>query len=416
MPSRHVSARHLSTSTARRILLRAQALDRPRPSTTPTRAALGRAAAKLGVIQVDSVSVFARAHYLPLYSRLGPYDRETLDGLYSNAPHVLLEQWGHEACLVTPDVHRLLAPFRSTWSEKVLTRVEEQRPGIVTEIERVIADEGPLSAREVDARLADHHRSGPRREGDPGWWNWNVTKHALEGLFHGGRLASAGRNRAFERRFELAERIAPGAPNAKEDAFRELVRRSLHHLGIGTAAWIADYYRLGTPPTKTILEELAAEGLAEPVTIEGVRAPAWRAPGASAARAATGATLLSPFDPAIFDRGRLHDLFGVHYRIGIYTPTAKRTSGYYSLPFLLGERIVARYDLKADRPSGGLLVQGAFSEAPGDGDWPAAAEIARAAATELRIAAKWQGLGDVVVPDGAAGDAADTTRKALTDA
>nr|NLD41095.1 winged helix-turn-helix domain-containing protein [Actinomycetales bacterium] len=330
----------LTLSQARRLALRAQGVESPPPATL-RRGAVARAAADLGVIQIDSVNVLARAHYMPLYARLGPYPREQLDSLFSHPPRRLLEQWGHEACLVTPEVHRLLAPLRNRWVERNLASIEERQPGIMDALHRVIGEHGPLTSREVQAHLEEEFPAPERGPG--GWWSWSAVRSGLEVAFHDGTIASAGRNPSFERRYDLIERLLPAehlAVPSRDDAIPALVRRSLRHLGVGTAHSIADYYRLRVAPVAAALAGLEVSGAAELVEIVEIRAPAWKDPAATIPRRATATTLLSPFDPLIFERRRTEELFGMHYRIGIYTPAPQRTTGYYSLPLLVGENIV----------------------------------------------------------------------------
>lgn len=382
-------------------MLRAQGLERAPGEVT--NGAVQRAALRLGVIQIDSVNVLARAHYLPLYSRLGAYPRAELDRLFSNSPRSLLEQWGHEACLVSPEVHRLLAPLRARWASSYVAEVEARSPGVMDAIHRVIAEHGALTARQVQAHLLEEFPALPK--GGGGWWSWSAVKEALEISFHAGTLASAGRNASFERHYDLVDRLVPKQRTqpSVDEAIAELTLRSLRHLGIGTLASIADYYRLKRTPVAAALAELERTGLAERVVVTGLKAQMWKDPAATAPRAATATTLLSPFDPLIFERERALNFFGLHYRIGIYTPAPQRETGYYSLPLLMGEQITSRYDLKADRGSGVLLVNGAFAEPQWESNWPSEAAIVHAAVSKLRHLADWLGLGDVVVPDGAPG-------------
>ncbi|HZK05412.1 MAG TPA: crosslink repair DNA glycosylase YcaQ family protein [Actinomycetaceae bacterium] len=402
----------LTLSQARRLVLRAQGIDRP-PARAPRRGGVGRAAARLGVIQIDSVNVLTRAHYMPLYSRLGRYPREELDRLFSAPPRRLLEQWGHEACLVTPEVHRLLAPLRKGWVRRHLGSTEKKYPGVMDAVHRVIGEHGPATGREVQIHLAEEYPA-PVRTGR-GWWNWTAVKSAIELAFHGGSIASAGRTASFERRYDLVERLLPEehlAEPPEEEAIAALTARSLVHLGLGTARSVADYYRLPVAPVAEALQELEEVGEVERVEVEGITAPVWKDPAAVVPRRATALTLLSPFDPLIFERRRTEQLFGMRYRIGIYTPGPKRTTGYYSLPLLMGENIVARFDLKADRKVGELLVNGAFLEKPFAARWPEEAEIAAAAAAELRRMADWLELGAVVVPEDAPGGGVTALRVA----
>lgn len=388
---------------ARRLALRAQHLDRPAPSGPAGPARIHAMIRKLGLIQLDSVNVFARAHYMPLFSRLGPYDTAVLDRAFGTHPRRLVEQWGHMACVVPPHTHQLLAHRRRQWlsSDEArgnLASIERSAPGLVEEARRAVAEQGAMTATAFEAQ----HGAIPAKV--PQMWSRTAGKAAFEHLWFAGEFATAARTAQFERVYDLTERVLPLREMDDDDARRDLTLRALRHLGIGTARCIADFYRSNVALTAQWLAALEAEGLAERVEVDGWRGPVWKDPALAAPRRGTGSALLSPFDPLVFERTRLATLFGVHYRIGIYTPAAKRTHGYYSLPFLLGEQIVARYDLKADRAAGRLLVNGAFLEPEHEENWPGAAEVAGAVVGHLERAAEWLGLGEVSIPDGAPGD------------
>lgn len=397
---------------ARRLALRAQRLDRPVPSEPAGPARVHAMIRKLGLIQLDSVNVFARAHYMPLFSRLGPYETSILDRAYGTHPRQLVEQWGHVACLVPPETHRLLAHRRRGWaeSEEALTRraqIEETAPGVLDEARRAVAEQGPMTATQFE----EQHGNIPAKV--PQMWSRTAGKAAFEHLWFAGEFATAARTQQFERIYDLTERVVPPQELDDDEVRRELTLRSLKHLGIGTARCIADFYRGTIAATAKWLAQLEMEGLAERVEVEGWKGPVWKDPALRAPRRGTGSALLSPFDPLVFERTRLAYLFGVHYRIGIYTPAAKRTHGYYSLPFLLGEQIVARYDLKADRASGRLLVNGAFLEPEHEAQWPNPQEVAIAVVPHLERAAEWLGLGSIEIPDDAPGDGAKSLAFAL---
>lgn len=358
---------------------------------------------KLGLIQLDSVNVFARAHYLPMFSRLGPYDTGTLDRAYGAHPRRLVEQWGHVACLVPPETHQLLAHRRRDWpASKYGVRnreaVEAAAPGIIEAARRLVAEQGATTATQFEAQYGEIPAKVPEM------WARTAGKAAFEHLWFAGEFATAARTAQFERVYDLVERVVPVVEYDDDEARRELTLRALRHLGIGTVRCIADFYRARVDTTTAWLQELEAEGLAERVEVEGWKGPVWKDPDLVAPRRGTGSALLSPFDPLVFERTRLLTLFGVHYRIGIYTPAAKRTHGYYSLPFLLGEQIVARYDLKADRATGRLLVNGAFLEPQHEASWPSSAEIGAGVAPHLERAAEWLGLGSISIPDAAPGE------------
>jgi len=264
----------------------------------------------------------------------------------------------------------------------------------------MLTGEGALTSRQVHARLAHEH---PSR--DDGWgWNWTVAKRVLEFLFFTGQVGSAGRTASFERRYDLVERVLPpavlAAPEPDEaDAVRELVACSVRALGVGTLRCVADYFRLRTEPTALALAELAEAGVVEPVHVVGW-GPAWRHTAAVVPRTSTARALLSPFDPLVWQRQRLEALFGLRYRIEIYTPAAQRTWGYYVLPFLLGEHIAALVDLKADRRDGVLRVLAAHRAPLGPDHGGAIGDVPAALADELELMAGWLGLGAVVVGEG----------------
>ncbi|MBN9376462.1 MAG: YcaQ family DNA glycosylase, partial [Cellulomonas sp.] len=323
---------------ARRIALRAAGLDRARPDGPVTARDVGTVVGRLGVVQIVSVNVFARAHLMPLYARLGAFDAGLVDRAANRAPRRLVESWAHMASFVTPETYRLLGWRRQSYLRDAWGMVRDvplQHAPVVDDIRALLADAGPLTAEQVHARLG-HER--PQRPDDQWGWNWTVSKRVLEYLFFTGQAASAGRNGAFERRYDLVERVLPravlGLPEPDErDAVRELVATSIRALGVGTLRCVADYFRLRQAPTALALAELAEEGVVEPVVVDGW-GTGWRHVGATAPRTTSARTLLSPFDPLVWERTRVEALFGLRYRIEIYTPAAKRTWGYYVLPFL----------------------------------------------------------------------------------
>jgi uncharacterized protein YcaQ len=392
---------HLTVAQARRVALRAAGLDRPR-TARPDRPATARdvtaVVGRLGVLQIDSVNVFARAHLMPLFARLGPFDPALVDRATGRAPRRLVEAWAHQASLVAPETYRLLGWRRRAFVTEAwgsVAGVPVRHAPVVGEVLAILADEGPLTAQEVHTRLEHEH---PRAARDNWGWNWTVAKTVLEYLFFTGQAASAGRNGAFERRYDLAERVLPPAALAADepdepDAVRGLVETSVRALGVGTLRCVADYFRLKTAPTAAALAALAEAGVVEEVVVDGW-GPAWRHAGASVPRTTSARALLSPFDPLVWERRRVEALFGLRYRIEIYTPAPKRQWGYYVLPFLLGDRIAALVDLKADRQDGLLRVLAAH---PTDGLPPG--EVAEHLADELRLAAGWLGLDEVVVAD-----------------
>jgi uncharacterized protein YcaQ len=386
--------RSLSQAQARRIALAAQGFLDP-PHEQPTLRTLGRTLGRTGVLQVDSVNVLQRAHYMPLYSRMGPYDVDLVRRASETRPRRMVEYWAHVQAYMPVDLwpfmrHRMARyrDGRHKWWGSVVT--DELTEGLLLEI----SDRGASTARDLDDGL-------PRKKEHWGW-NWSTTRRALDYLFMVGDVAVAGRNSQFEIRYDLPERVIPAeylqAPTPTEhDAVKELVRRAARSHGVGTLRDLADYYRLRSVPSQSqtgaapVVAELVEEGELLPVTVEGVRRPAYLHRDARIPRRVGARALLSPFDPVVWERERTEALFDFHYRIEIYTPVDKRIHGYYVLPFLLGDRIVGRVDLKADRKTGLLLVRAAYAE-PGAPD-----ETAEELAAELERMAGWLGLHTVVV-------------------
>lgn len=420
---------------ARRIALRAQGLDRPRPSVPPASAAasarseatgggtapgrgrphlgdLQRVVDRLGLLQIDSVTVLARAHLVPVFSRLGPYDTGLLDRATSRAPRRLVETWAHEASFVPARTYPYLAWRRREHAQHAwgsIRSVARQHPEVVDEVRAFVRGAGPVTAREAQAALAHEH---PRPREDWGW-NWSVTKRALELLFFTGEMAAAGRNGAFERLYDVTERVVPpdvlALPEPDDaECFRTLVEIGARAHGIGTTRCFADYFRLRGPRVTQAVDELVEAGVLEPVRVRGWDRPVYRHRDATVPRRATGRALLSPFDPVVFERRRLEELFGTRYRIEIYVPAAQRVHGYYVLPLLLGDRFVARLDLRADRRAGALEVPGAHLE-PG-----APPETLPELLAELRLLGSWLGLERLVVPDEARGDLVAPLRAAVS--
>ncbi len=365
----------------------------------------------MATLQIDSVNVFARSHYMPLFSRVGAYDQAALDRLLFARRPAYVEYWAHVAAFI-PAADWGLFDFRMA-----AMRAKYQAPGgwfdthrdIVEWVRAELADRGPLRPAQIEHDAKQGAR-GP-------WWDWDVVKHALEHLWLFGEVAIAGR-RGFERRYALAEQVIPAhvlaAPVPKDDAIRELVRRAARAYGIATAADIADYWRIADRKAViATLGDLVDAGELRPVTVDGWKsagrpAKAWLHDEAVIPRRIDAAAILTPFDPVVWFRDRAQRLFDFEYRIEIYTPAPRRRYGYYSLPVLLGDDIVGRVDLKADRARSTLLVQSAWWEHGRPAD--AAARLA----DELRLAAAWQGLEEISVSRW--GDAADDLAGALPEA
>jgi uncharacterized protein len=378
----------LSAAEARRLALASQGFVDGRAERPVDGWGLRRVLDRIGLVQIDSVNVLVRAHYLPLFSRLGPYDPELLDRASHRAPRRLFEYWGHEASLLPVALQPLLRwrmdrAAHDSWGS--IQRIRRDRPELIEQVLGVVRDRGPIAASEVEER--------PRRAGP--WWDWSDAKRALEWLFWSGRITSA-RRRGFERLYDLPERVLPRevveAPTpAIEDAQRELVRIAARSLGVAAERDLRDYFRLPAADAKARVRELVEAGDLLPVTVEGWRAPAYLHPGARIPRRVTARALVGPFDSLVWERARTERLFGFRYRLEIYVPKPKRVHGYYVLPFLLGDRLVARVDLKADRKAGALLVKAAHAEP--DAPPETAAELT----AELATMASWLGLERVVV-------------------
>ncbi len=385
-------SRTLSAQQARRIALAAQGLAAPRPPGPVTRRGFRKLVDHLGGLQLDSVNVFARAHYMPVFSRLGSYDRGLLDSEAWGRRPSLFEYWGREAMLLPLATQPLwrwrMADGRDPHLRRKtgLSEFYNVRKGYVDEVLAEIGRRGPVTG-------GDFAPEGPRKSG---WWEWSEGKLALEWLFRAG-LVSVKTRRGFERVYDITERVIPSAilgaaTPTKEDAQRELVRIAARSLGVFDAADLADAFKLYVADCAARAAELVEAGELEPVTVKGWRGKTWMSVGAKVPRRLEAAAILNPFDPLLRNRDRTEHILGIHYRIGLYTPAAQREHGYYVYPLLLGERIAARVDLKSDRKAGRLLVQETHLERGSD-----EGETAQALAAELRTAAAWQGLGDVVI-------------------
>jgi uncharacterized protein YcaQ len=356
---------------------------------------------RIGLVQVDSVNVLARSQDLVLFARLGPHPASLIPD--ASAAGELFEYWVHEASHVPATLHPLLRwKMRREHRWAAVRELAAKRPGWIDEVLARLTIDGPLTAGDFQARV------GPRGT----WWQWDDAKIALEHLFWEGRIVGRRRARDFARVYDLAERCLPpeilALPTpSDDDARRELVARAARHLGVATTADLADYHRLPRADVKRHTTELVEAGRLVPVRVEGWQQPAFLDPGAAVPRRSTARALLSPFDSLVFDRARTERLFGFRYRIEIYVPAPQRVYGYYVLPFLLGEDLVARLDLKADRQAGSLLVHAAYAEPGADGG-----EVAAAAAAELALMASWLGLGSVTV--GGRGDLAGPLAAAVT--
>ena len=404
----------LSREQVRSAVLAAQGFDASSGAAPGTRRLMSTIR-RLGLLQVDSVSVLARAHYIPLFSRLGPYDRDALDRQSGHNPRRLFEYWGHEASLLPVETQPLLRWRMAeghSWSGP--RKVAADRPDLVAAVRETIAAIGPATTAQVETALAGAHT----RSQDYHWgWNWSDAKRALEHLFWVGEISSAGRDRSFARRYDLTERVLPtavlaAATPSRTDSIRALVEQASRAMAVATEADLRDYWRLPRADTRAALGELLEEGILAPVAV-----PGWPAAlihrDAVVPRSTRGEALLVAFDPLTWNRDRVERVFGMRYRIEIYVPASKREFGYYVLPYLYGGQLVARVDLKADRQAGVLRVRGAWSQraVTADPQQPAPSDFAEALDRHLRRLATWLGLHAVAIDR--RGDLADSLRGQL---
>lgn len=404
--------RTTSPAVARRIALAAQGFAEPRPQRAPDRRDLRRVLRRVQLLQLDSVNVAVRAHYAPLFARLGSYDPALVDAAAwddcARKPRLLVEYWAHAASLLPVEDWPLLRWRMREFDRRYRadsTSIANTAPELAEKILGAVHELGPIGAGPLEEALGV---DSTRVRG--GWWNRSEVKRACEWLFATGELTTATR-RGFERRYDLPERVLPARVLARPEpdeaeAARELVTRAASAYGIATEGDLRDYYRLRPAAGKRAIAELVDAGVLEQVRVGGWRDTAYRHADARAPRVVTGRALLCPFDPVVWNRGRAERLFGFRYRIEIYVPESQREYGYYVFPFLLDGHLVGRVDLKADRARGVLRVPGAFAE-PGVDQSRVVAELAG----ELRLMANWLGLTDVV--PGNRGDLAAPLRHAL---
>jgi uncharacterized protein YcaQ len=381
----------LTAGEARRIALAAQGFGAPRPDGPVAKRQILKLIERLGVVQIDSVNVVSRTHYLPAFSRLGAYPRALLEEVAWGKPRPLFEYWAHEASLLPLNRQPL---FRWRMQDardgvgiwKGVARFRRERADFVERVLNEIATRGPLSASELEMG----------HKGEGGWWGWSDAKRAVEGLFWTGELTTATRRGTFERVYGLPEKVLPRAIMSlptppRGEAQRELYRIAIRAMGVATAKDLRDYFRMPVEGAKARLAELVEDGSLLPVAVKGWREPAYLDPAARWPRRIEAQALLSPFDNLIWFRERTERMFGVRYRIEIYTPAAKRTHGYYVLPFLEGDALTARVDLKSDRKAGTLIAQASHAE-----PW-ASDETPVKLAAELKLMAGWLGLENVRV-------------------
>ena len=378
--------RRLSLDTARRIAIGAQGLGGPRPEGRVDVRHFRRVMDHIGLLQLDSVNVIARSHYLPVLARVGPYSPDALDRFTVGSGEVF-EYWGHMASLIPSDQHRLfrwrMESFRP-WGS--VQKLAAEDPGYVEKVYEEIRDRGPASVSSLEDA---GERTGP-------WWGYARGKLALEWLFAQGRI-TAYRGRNFERIYDMPDRVLQrdhyeAPPVSRDEAYRELLVRAARHHGVGSARDLADYHRLHIPTARPILADLVSRGDLHEVEVEGWSRPAFLHPQARRPRRIVGSALLSPFDSLIWERRRTERLFGFRYRVEIYTPKEKRIYGYYVLPYLLDGALVARVDLKAHRKDGILEVRAAHLESGND-----PGRVAGSLASDVETMAAWMGLSAVRV-------------------
>jgi uncharacterized protein YcaQ len=420
---RRPARERLPVEVARRIALAGQGFADPRPSGRVDARHLRRVIERVGVLQLDSVNVVSRSHYLPVFARLGSYPRPLLDRMaWGDGRRELFEYWGHQASLLPVGTHRFLRwrmraaarwrwegwsspadPYRppADWNASLdraiqapwaviegMIRLTRERPELVDAVLAVVAERGPVTAREADPD--GRRRGGPEAEGGR-MWNWQDAKIALEWLFCMGTVTTAAR-RNFERLYDLTERVLPpdvlAEPTPSQDeAQRQLLRIAARANGVATERQLRQYFHLPAEAAKARIAERVRAGELTLVRVDGLPAPMYLWTEAQVPARVRARALLSPFDSLIWDRDRTLRLFDFHYRIGIYTQAAKRTHGYYVMPFLLGDRLVARVDVKADRKQSALLVHAAHAEP--EVREVRQSEVAAELAAELRLMADW---------------------------
>ncbi|PZF76864.1 winged helix-turn-helix domain-containing protein [Aestuariivirga litoralis] len=399
-------AESLSLAQARRVALAAQGFSLPDRTRKVTWAHMAPMIRRLNLLQIDSVNVVARSHYLPLYSRLGAYAHETLDQrAFGRRNRALFECWAHEASLLPLELHplmrwRMARARAGDGTYKSMDQFGREERAYLAQVLDFVTRNGPTVASEVPG--------GGKAEG--GWWGWSRGKLALETLFDQGLVTTATRD-GFERLYDIPERVIPSdvlaRPTPPEpEAIRQLLDLSARALGVATEIDLRDYFRLPIPETKTAIAELVEDGVLLPVKVEGWKPQGFLHREARFPRKAGGTALLSPFDPVVWERSRAERLFEFHYRIEIYTPAKKRQFGYYVLPFLHRERIAGRVCLKADRQAGVLRANASHHEGHAD-----PGETAEALAGELRLMAGWLGLQEVAA--GPSGNLARALKGAL---
>jgi uncharacterized protein YcaQ len=384
----------LSADEARRVALAAQGFGGGRDPTPSQWRRIAPVVARMGLLQIDSVNVLVRSHYLPVFSRIGAYSRAALDerAFAGGARRALFEYWAHEASLLPLDFHPLMRWRMKRAAAGIgiyggIVKFAADNPDYIRAVIAEIGRRGPLGASELEDPGT---RSGP-------WWGWHKGKTALEYLFWTGEVTTSHR-RGFERVYDLTERVIPAviggvATPDEADAIRALTLAGARAHGVATEIDIRDYFRLPVAETKRALAELAEAGELAPVQVDGWKQPAYLATGAAMPKRLAPTALLSPFDPLVWHRPRTERIFDFHYRLEFYTPEPKRVFGYFVMPFLHRGRLEARVDLKADRAGGRLRVFGVFAEA----GLRRTDDMIGALALELRHLADWLKLPEIGV-------------------
>ncbi len=379
--------RRLSQEQARRYALAAQGFNDPRPAGRKDVRHFRKVVDRVRLIQIDSVNYFSRAHFMPFFSRLGPYDRDALDNWLWRSGE-MYEYWAHEASLIPVEDHRLhrwQAQRGDRW--KSMQEFKKKEPGYLEDVYRQVEARGPIQTSELEDAGA---RPGTSM------WNWNTGKLALEILFLEGKVTAADRPN-FTRMYDLPERViasrhldAPDLPVA--EAQTALLDQAALAMGVATAEDLADYYRIRMPEARPLIAAMVERGELAEVEVEGWPKSAYLHPEAKLPRSRRGTALLSPFDNLVWFRDRMERLWDFHYRIEIYVPEPKRIFGYYVLPFLLDGDLVGRVDLKTDRHESVLRVKGAFAEPGVDKK-----AVGRALREEIETIATWLGMEDVEI-------------------
>jgi uncharacterized protein len=379
-----MSRNHMSIGEARRTALAAQGFGRPRPAGAPQPRHIRQVIRRLGLLQLDFVNVLVPAHYLVVFSRLGPYDRDRMNKLVYNGRD-FIEHWAHEASIV-PVEHWPHLKYRRDdfipWPSSPVMKLRGRKKYLADVLTRVQA-QGALTANELPPV------AGPKRK--PGDWHRSVPRSALEYHFGNGEVSVAGRLPNFQRVYDLPQRVIDeplfSTRVSREEGQRALLDKAAEAHGVASLHDLADYFRMSAREAAPRVEELVEEGRLQTVTVEGWEKTVYLHRSSRIPKSISSRSLLSPFDPVVWFRPRAERLFDFHYRIEIYVPASKRKWGYYVLPFLMDDRIVARVDLKSDRRAGALLVREAHPEKN-----IRMRKTARALAQELRTLADWLNL------------------------